>query len=175
MKNFKSSLLLLIMAITVVGTLSAQSGSNKSSSGTALKADNIRNEPFRDAKIVGELEKGDIVTILKRKLGWMQIKSGKGAGWVRMLSISRSGKKKSVYTAEGLLSLASGRAGTGKVVLTTGIRGLSEENLKDAKFSAEQLIKLESFQVSRTEAKVFAIRGGLVSRSISYLNEEGAR
>src|SRR5512144_168373 len=97
--------------------------------GTALKADAMRKEPYGDAKTVATLAVGDKVDILKKSGGWLQVKSAKGKGWVRMLSVRRGDAKKGSGDAAGLLGLASGRAGTGKVVATTGIRGLSEEEL----------------------------------------------
>jgi hypothetical protein len=97
------------------------------------------------------------------------VKSTKGSGWVRMLSIRRGEARKGTGDAAGLLGLASGRAGTGKVVATTGIRGLSEEELKAAKFDAGQLKLAESHATSRAEAKKFAAKGKLVARQVDYL------
>ena len=100
--------------------------------GVALKADDIRAEPFGDAKAVAVLALNDKVEILGKNGGWLQIKSAKGKGWVRMLSIRKGDAKKGGNEAAGLLSMSSGRAGTGKVVATTGIRGLGEEELNSA-------------------------------------------
>jgi len=137
--------------------------------GTALKADQLKAEPFRDAKTVANLSAGDKVEILKRDGGWLQVKSAKGSGWVRMLSIRRGEARKGTGDAAGLLGLASGRAGTGNVVATTGIRGLSEEDLKAARFDAAQLTLAESYATGRAEAKKFAARGKLVARQVDYL------
>jgi hypothetical protein len=146
-----------------------QSGAMAAESGTALKADAIRAEPFGDAKTVATLAKGDTVEILKKDGGWLQVKSAKGKGWVRMLSIRKGDAKKGSGEAEGLLSLASGRAGTGKVVATTGIRGLNEEELKAASFNAQELKLDESYAVSKADAQKFAKQGKLVARPFGYL------
>src|SRR3989338_407499 len=114
---------LMICALLLSGALHA------AESGTALKADDLKTEPFRDAKTVAKLATGDKVDILKKDGGWLQVNSAKGKGWVRMLSI-RKGDTRKGGSASGLLALSSGRAGTGKVVATTGIRGLNEEELK---------------------------------------------
>jgi hypothetical protein len=141
--------------------------------GTALKADEIKAEPFRDAKKVGALVAGDRVEILKKDGGWFQVKSAKGNGWVHMLSIRRGEARKSGADASGLLGLASGRAGTGKVVATTGVRGLNEEDLKTAKFNEGQVKKLESFSVGKTAAAKFAAQGKLKARKLDYLPAPG--
>jgi hypothetical protein len=71
--------------------------------------------------------------------------------------------------AESVMGLASGRAGTGKVVATTGIRGLDEEDLKTAKFDAGELKLDESFATTRAEAQKFANQGKLKPLSLDYL------
>jgi hypothetical protein len=140
-------------------------------SGVALKADDIRAEPFGDAKSVAKLAINDKVDILGKDGGWLQVKSAKGKGWVRMLSIRKGDAKKGGNEAAGLLSLSSGRAGTGKVVATTGIRGLSEEELKAAKFNVEEVKLNESYVVSKAQAQQFANEGKLVARKFDYLPE----
>lgn len=138
-------------------------------SGTALKGEDIKAGPFRDAKTVATLATGDKVDILKKDGGWLQIKSTKGKGWVRMLSIRKGDARKGSGDASGLLGLTSGRAGTGKVVATTGIRGLNEEELKQAKFSEEEVKRAESYASSKSAAAKFAAQGKLVARPFDYL------
>ncbi len=139
--------------------------------GVALKADDIRAEPFGDAKSVGKLVVNDKVDIVGKNGGWLQVKSSKGKGWVRMLSIRKGDAKKGANEAAGLLSMTSGRAGTGKVVATTGIRGLNEEELKTAKFNEEEVKALESYSASKEQAQQFANEGKLVARQFDYLPE----
>ncbi len=139
-------------------------------SGVAVKADDIRSEPFSDAESVARLAVGDKVEILKRDGGWLNVKSAKGKGWVRMLSIRRGAAPgKASVSASGLAGLASGRAGTGKVVSTTGIRGLNEEQLKEAKFDEEEVKLDESYATSRADAKKFAEKGKLKPQRVDYL------
>lgn len=140
--------------------------------GAALKADAIKAEPFSDAKTIATLAVGDKVSIIKKDGGWLNVKSSKGNGWVRMLSIRRGEAKQGKGVAESFMGLASGRAGTGKVVATTGIRGLNEEELKSAKFDAGELKLNESYATSRSEALDFANQGKLKPRSLDYLPVE---
>ena len=167
--NMARSLALLLAAFLLAGG-TALAGE----AGTALKADDLKAEPFRDAKTIGSLTSGDSVEILKRQGGWFQVKSVKGDGWVRMLSVRRGEARKGSGDAAGLLGLASGRAGTGRVVATTGIRGLSEEELKAAKYDEAELKKAESFATSRGDAQKFAAAGKLAARKVEYLSAPGA-
>lgn len=158
-----------IILVLLGMSLFAASPALAEETGTALKPVEIKAEPFRDAKRVGALKAGDKVEILNRRAGWFQVKSAKGSGWVRMLSIRRGEARKRTVDAEGILGLASGRAGTGRVVATTGIRGLSEEDLKTAKFNEKELKKIESFAVTSQAAEKFAAQGNLVGQKIEYL------
>jgi hypothetical protein len=136
--------------------------------GTALKADSVRAEPYGDARTVGSLARGDKLDILDKKGAWLKVKTAKSSGWVRLLSVKRGTAAKS-NEAAGVLGLATGRAGTGQVVSTTGVRGLSEEDLKAAKFSEEEISKLESYGISGAEAQKFAAAADLKPRKLDYL------
>ena len=160
--------ILLSALLLAIGTaLAAEEGS-------MLKADDLKAEPFRDATTVGSLAAGQHVEILDKQGGWFQVKSSAGSGWVRMLSVRRGEARKGSGDAAGLLGLASGRAGTGSVVATTGIRGLSEEDLKAAKYNEAELKKAESYATTRADAQKFAASGKLAARKVEYLPAPGA-
>lgn len=160
--KIKEIAILLLLALAVQPAVAVEIG-------TALKAEVIKKEPYSDAKTVATLNVGDKVSILKKDGGWLNVKSARGSGWVRMLSIRKGEAKKGKSVAESFAGLASGRAGTGKVVATTGIRGLNEEELKAAKFDAEELNLAESYMTTRAEAQSFANQGKLKPRSLDYL------
>jgi len=138
-------------------------------SGVALKTEAIKKEPFSDAKTIATLTTGDKVNIFKKDGGWLNVRSAKGNGWVRMLSIRKGDAKKEKTLVDSFKGLASGRSGTGKVVATTGIRGLNDEELKSAKFDAAELHLAESYATSRSEAQSFADKGNLKPRALDYL------
>ena len=154
---------LMLGALLLSGALYA------AENGTLLKGDELKAEPFRDAKTVAALAAGDKVDILKKEGGWYEVKSTKGKGWVRMLSIRKGDARKGGGDASGVLALASGRAGTGKVVATTGIRGLNEEELKAAKFNETELKRAESYTTGKAEAAKFPAAGKLAARPFDYL------
>lgn len=137
-------------------------------SGTAIKADTLRAEPFADAKTVGNLSKNDALDILTKKGAWLQVKSKNNTGWVRILSVKR-GVASGGGQLKGAIDVATGRAGTGKVVSTTGIRGLSAEELKAAKFNEVEIKKLEGYTLSAEEGQKFATAGGLSPSKLAYL------
>jgi hypothetical protein len=160
MKQYLKTFLLVALACPIL----ALAGD----AGTALKIDTIRAEPFADANTVGNLNKNESVDILNKKGAWLQIKTKKSAGWVRILSVKRGGVSGNNNT-KGVLDLASGRAGTGQVVSSTGIRGLSAEDLKAAKFNEEEMKKLESHTLTPNDGQQFANSGGLNAIKMAYL------
>lgn len=153
----------------MLGMLLLSGALHAAESGTALKTDDIKAEPFRDAATVATLAAGDKVEILKKDGGWYEVKSDKGKGWIRMLSIRKGDARKGGNESSGVLALASGRAGTGKVVATTGIRGLNEEELKAARFNEKELKQAESYATSKGAAAKFAAAGKLAARPFDYL------
>ncbi len=138
--------------------------------GTALKADSVRAEPYSDAKTTGKLARGDKLEILTRQGAWLKVKTTKTSGWVRLLSVKRGSTSASGSgNAAAVLDLASGRSGTGQVVATTGVRGLSEEDLKAAKFNEAEVTALESYTQSAEQGQKFASKGGLKAIRFAYL------
>ncbi|RFC38309.1 MAG: SH3 domain-containing protein [Candidatus Nitrotoga sp. LAW] len=152
----------VLFALLVMPAFAAETGS-------VIRADGIKVEPFRDAKTIAMLSVGDKVEIVKKNGGWLQIKSPKGKGWVHMLNVRKGDMRKDSGDIGGLLGMASGRAGTGKIVATTGIRGLDEVELQSAKYNETELNLVESYTINRAEAQVFATQGKLVARKFDYL------
>ena len=156
----------LCFALAVVPGLAAGQ-----ETGTALKADEIKAEPFKDARTLGKMAKGDALHILARKSGWLQVRVGTKTGWVRLLSVRRgqAGQASAAKEIGAVAGVATGRTGTGQVVSTTGVRGLDADELKAAKFDARQIAKVESLAVSAGEAKSFDAECTLVAQKIQWL------
>jgi hypothetical protein len=77
----------------------------------------------------------------------------------------------STSQVKGLLDVASGRAGTGKVVATTGVRGLNEEELKNAKYNEVEVKRMESYTQTSQQGRQFGKNGGLKAVKFAYLPE----
>lgn len=164
LRTYLSILIIIGLASPITGV--------SGEAGTALKADTLRSTPFADSKSVGTLNKNDAVDILAKKGAWLQVTTQKSTGkkstgWVRLLSVKR-GAASSGNQIKGLADVASGRAGTGKVVSTTGIRGLSAEELKTAQFNENEMKKLESYTLTPGDGQKFAAAGGLKASKLPY-------
>lgn len=155
--------------LTLIG-LSAllYSGISSAETGSALKNDSIRFEPYADAKVVGSFSRGESLDILKKQGAWLQVKTKKNTGWVRLLSVKRGAASSSGNQMSGVLAAANGRAGTGQVVSTTGVRGLSNEELKAAKFNETEVKAMEGNTVTAQQGQQFATSGGL--KTVTFAN-----
>jgi hypothetical protein len=131
----------------------------------------LKAKPYSDAQTLTTLPPRSQVEVLNRQKGWTQVRSPSFSGWVNMLSLryEASGQKKRGDSGlAALFNVAStGRSGS---TVTTGIRGLSEENLKNAKPNPQALQAAKRYAVNRTEAQRFAAEGPLHPQSVGYLS-----
>ena len=141
--------------------------------GYAVRETEVKKEPYSDAQTLGTLAEKAQVKVLDRQNGWMRVESGTQSGWVRMLAI-RMDSGSSGF-ASGLKSLFSvARTGSSGRTVTTGVRGLDKEDIKNAKPNPEELKKLSGFAASKGDAEKFAAGNPqLKTQKIDYL--QGAK
>ena len=132
------------------------------------KADSLYEKPFADAKVLGKFAAGQAVDVQKREGAWYQVKAAGKLGWMRMLSVRRTAPA-AAASAGSLTQVATGRAGTGQIVATTGVRGLGEETLKEAPFSEAAVAAAEKYRVKPAEAEKLARAQGLAPRQVPPL------
>jgi hypothetical protein len=155
--------LALLAGLVLTAAVSAESGST-------IKDTPLKDKPFVDAKTLANLPARTNLDIVERKGSWMRVKVAGKQGWVRMLNV-RAGQAQAggKTSAQDVTALATGRSGSGNIVATSGIRGLSEEELKSAKGNPDELKKMDKFAVTEKEAGAYALKNKLQRRSVSYL------
>jgi len=138
-----------------------------------VRSTEIKQQPFSDAATVARLNENASVTIVTRQGGWVRITSKAGNGWVRMLSL-RSNSTATKRGDSGFQSLFNiGRSGSSGITVATGVRGLSEEDLKNAKPDQREFEKLQNYEVNKAKAEKFARDAKLKSRKLDYLQSSG--
>ena len=154
-----------------LGTLTAGAVSPLGSA-TLLREGELKATPFSDAVSVVRLAAQSRVTLLERRGGWYRVEAAGTQGWLRLLQV----RVNEGATAQGgssdwqqAATLATGRAGSGNVVSTSGLRGLDEAQLKGANPDYDQLEKLDGFGVNQQAAGDYARANGLTARRIGYL------
>ncbi len=158
MKPF--SLALLIGAMFAVPAWAA--------SGTMIKDDALRQSASTNAASLGPVGKGASVEVLARQGGWTQIRHAGVTGWVRILSV-RSSADSASGNALGLIEMGASRRDPSRVVAVAGVRGLNEEELRGARFNADELMRLDQYMSSRDDAEQFARSAGLRHLDVAYI------
>jgi len=144
------------------------------SPGSTTRATELKDKPFLDAKTLRTLPANSALTVFERQGGWMRVRAAGQDGWVRMLNVRTGAATVPAGTdPKSVAALATGRAGTGNIVATSGIRGLNEEQLRTAQGDLEQLKKLEGYAVSKQDAAQYAAKHGLKARLLAYLPAPG--
>jgi hypothetical protein len=103
----------------------------------------------------------------------VRITSKTGNGWVKMLNL-RSTSTTTKRGDSGLQSLFNiGRSGSSGITVATGVRGLSEEDLKNAQPNPREFEKLQNYAVNKVKAEKFARDAKLKTRQLDYLTSNG--
>lgn len=156
----KTRLILLLSACLSTPAWSAAGG-------VMLRDDSLRAGASTTAASLGTASKGSKVEILIRQGGWTQIRAGAKTGWVRILSVR--GETSGASGSLGDVAALAEKRDPDKVVATAGLRGLSEEELRQARYDPEQLRQLDSLAVTPEEARRFAADGHLTHVPVDYL------
>ena len=113
----------------------------------------LKIEPTPKSKTLDKLKAGQSIEIKERRGGWYATQTDKLTGWVRMLHIRMLSSEKSTSNAN-LGALTTPRRGDSTVA--TGIRGLSEEQIKKAKEDTLELRRLDTWVTTEKEALQYA-------------------
>ena len=148
------------------GSVVRETGSTRST--VALMA-----TPYRDAKPAGQLPANTAVDILERRGGWLRISAQGKTGWAKLHQV-RTGEGPGIKkSGEGLAILKNvgqtGRSGSQGIVATTGIRGMSAEELKNAKPDPAAVKTIEGYRVNANQAREYAKAAGLKEASVPAL------
>ncbi|MEI7967856.1 MAG: SH3 domain-containing protein [Betaproteobacteria bacterium] len=169
--NARKWLAALLPALAAATAL-AQGPATPPVKGVTLQALDLKEKPFIDAGAVGQLAAQSPVTVLARQGGWLQVKADRGQGWVRLLSVrlgSPDPVRNESFTA---MLFNSTRRGSSPTTVTTGVRGFSEEDLKQAQPAPDELRKMDGFAAGANPA-AFAASGGLAPRAVPYRDGAG--
>lgn len=137
--------------------------------GTVLRNEKLYSQPAATSKVTASVAKGAKVEILAKQGGWLRVKAGTSTGWVRLLSVRAGAGGLGGTGARDVLGAATTKSDPSRVVAVAGLRGLNDEDLKQAKFNAEELARMEALSVTAAQARGFARQSGLVAVSVPDL------
>ncbi len=162
-------------AATAITTKNSVAASAAVEVGTTRSDVNVLSAPKSDAKTVGQLAANTRVDVAERRGAWMRVKANGTSGWVRLHQV-RLGTGPEKTSSEGMKMLwtagQTGRSGATGIVATTGVRGLSAEDLKTAKPDPKQVEALERYRANDAQAREQARVAGLRERQVAFLPKE---
>lgn len=133
----------------------------------------LRAEPRTDAAAVGNLAKGASGDAVARQGAWVQVKSGALVGWLYSFNVRFGAVAGAADSAGGgsVLGRLFGPRQRVNVTATIGIRGLDEEDLKQARFDGGQIQVLDGFAATADQSAAHATDAGLAASRIDYFTE----
>lgn len=129
----------------------------------------LRSEPRPEAGAVGNLAAGASGEALARQGAWVQVRSGTVTGWLYSFNVRFGATPASGDGTGSVLGRIFGPRQRVSVTSTIGIRGLDEEDLKQARFDGGQIQQLEGFAATREQAESHAGDAGLRAARVDYL------
>lgn len=110
-----------------------------------------------------ELTEGAEIIIGQRKGAWYAARAGEESGWLRMLSVRLS----STTTRPGDSGVRSLlQVGRSDATVTTGVRGMTVEELRNARENRAELEVMAEQQPTAEEIDAFAQAGALTARQV---------
>ena len=162
-KTLLLNVLALLLAAGAVPALAAQ--------GTVLRTDKLYSQPSATSRVTATAAKGATVTILAKRGGWLRVSSGKSSGWIRLLSVRAGPGGLGGAGLGDVVGAATTRSDPSRVVAVAGLRGLDDEDLKQAKFNAAELARMDEWNATAAQARSFASRAGLAAIDVAALPE----
>lgn len=130
-------------------------------------------EPRLDATQVTQLRQGADAEVVGKKGAWLNLKTAGGTGWLFSFNVRYQNQGGAGDSGTGsAASRIFGQRRSVNVTSTIGIRGLDEEDLKQATFNAEQMKQLDGYVATKQAAERAAKASGLAAESVEYM---GAR
>jgi hypothetical protein len=135
----------------------------------------LKDRAAQDARTLATLPENTSVKVLGRGGAFTQVDASGQKGWVKAFhlrfpaTVDKSASSGSGFSS--LTSVFSGRQSEKTTIATTGIRGLSPEDLKNAAPDAAALAKAQSYRSDKPTAERFARDGKLVAVNV----DEGGR
>lgn len=132
------------------------------------RATELKERGAADAATVAKLPENAPVKVLARGGGWTKVEAGGKSGWVRVFHLRFAGSVEASNSSGGGLASLGSALGFGQKneqarLVTTGIRGLSSEDVKNANPDAAQLARMQSYRADRAAAERFAKEARLVA------------
>jgi hypothetical protein len=160
----------VLRLITTVLLLSVCSLAQAGEAAYTVRSTDLKAKPYTDADTLTILPERSKVEIVGRHGSWDKVMENGKIGWVKMLSLRIEEGVQSKTGDNGFKTLFNvASTGSSGSTMTTGVRGLSEENLRNPHPNPKALQELNGVAASKAEAQQFAGVGKLTTAKMNYL------
>ncbi len=136
----------------------------------ALERDSpLYAEPRLDSTQVAQLKQGAGGEVVGKQGAWINVKTTAGSGWLFSFNVRFQARGDTGDTGASAGSRGLGPRERVRITSTIGIRGLEEEDLKQASFNAAQMKLLDGYVATKEAAEERARGAGLASEKVEYL------
>lgn len=145
--------------------------------GSVSRSTDLKEKPFLDAATVGKLAANTPLDIQLRQGAWAKVRAQGGQeGWLKVLNLRSAASAGSAgYGRGGLGQLVNvARTGSSGNTVTTGVKGLSAEQIRNARPNAREVQRLNGYAVSAQEATRFAHASQLQPQKVAAIASSGA-
>ena len=143
----------------------------------AVRATDVKEQPFSDAKTISKLSENAKIEVLLRKGSWMQVSAAGVNGWVKMLSLRFENRGLAPATDNSALKSVYNLATTGSSgsTVTTATRSLDEKKFAKTNANPQALANMRTFAVSKADAQKFAKLEKLNEQTLTYVSSSGGK
>jgi hypothetical protein len=141
-------------------------------SAVTTRATELQAKGQSDAASLAALPENTKVEVLGRTGAWSEVKAAGKTGWVRILHLrfdSAGGTAASSNPMGGLGNLLTSGRTSNTSTSTTGIKGLSAEQVKNAAPNPGEFKKMQSYAVDQSAGQSFSRRSHLSPNKVEYL------
>lgn len=138
-----------------------------------MRSSEFRAKPLIDAPVLKTLSEGDTVDLIGNEGGWSRIKTPDGKiGFVRLLNIRpiSASNNNALGGVDKLGNVV--RTGSTGSVATTGVKGISKDDIAQSTPNPEEVKKMEAYASTEADARKAAKVAKLTAQSVPFLGEK---
>lgn len=171
--NSVTRVVLLLAGVVALGSgLAGAAPETVRSAGTLVQDTELKGEPDPGSATLRSLEEGSQVFLGERRGAWYAAATDLDQGWLRMLAV-RLASGESRPGESGVRSLLN--VGRSDATVTTGVRGMTADDLMAAQEDREALERMVAAQPEPESVAAFGLAGGLEVREVEEPDEPPRR
>lgn len=129
----------------------------------------LYSEPRLESAQVAQLKQGAGGEVVGKQGAWLNVKTPAGTGWLFSFNVRFQSQKVEGGAEGSSLGRVFGPRRNVNVTSAIGIRGLDEQDLKQASFNAGQMKLFDDYAVTKQAAEDAARTTGLEQAQVEYL------